>query len=181
MPVVEKITPQIEAMASGTTSVTAVGGMITKVRAAQIATKAGCGVFIASGEHPSLISALFAGNARGTFFVPNKIPMHSRKRWIAYFTQPSGAVRIDAGAEKALRKGSASLLAKGIVQVRGDFAQCDVISIENQKGEPIARGISEFSSEEASRIVGKSSEEIKKLLPRHRHAEVVHHDAMTLL
>ncbi len=181
IPVVEKITPQIEAMASGTTSATAVGGMITKIHAAQIATRAGCGVYIASGEEPAVVAALFAGKATGTFFVPNKIPMESRKRWIAYFNHPKGGVRVDAGAEKALRKGVASLLAKGVAEVCGAFSQGEVIFVKGAGGETIARGIAVFSSEETGRILGKTSAEIRQMLPRRKRTEVIHHDALTLL
>jgi len=181
IPVVEKITPEIEAMAGGTQSATAVGGMITKIHAAQIATRAGCGVFIASGEDPSVVGALFSGRAVGTFFVPNKIPMDSRRRWIAYFNRTDGGVRVDAGAEKALRTGAASLLAKGVTQVDGRFAAKDVIAVRNAQGAIIARGIARFADADAQKIVGKSSDEIKKLFPKLRHTDVIHHDSLTLL
>lgn len=181
IPVVEKITPQIEAMAGGTQSATAVGGMITKIRAAQIATRAGCGVFIASGEDPALVGSLFKGHAVGTFFVPNKIPMHSRKRWIAYFSRNDGEVSVDTGAQKALITGSASLLAKGITAAQGHFPSGAVIGVRAPDGTLIARGISRFGADDLAQIIGKSSAEIKKAFPKLRHTEVIHHDALTLL
>ncbi len=181
VPVVEKITPQIEAMACGTTTITAVGGMITKIHAAKIATAAGCGVFIASGEDPARVADLFAGKAIGTFFVPSKIPMHSRKRWIAYFNAPQGGVCVDEGAQKALLKGAASLLAKGLTCTQGHFEKGDVISICDKKSTPFARGIAGFSSEQTSTLIGKSSAEVKKLFPKSTQTEIIHRDTLVLL
>ena len=88
VPVVERITPEIEAMAGGTTSETATGGMISKISAARLATRAGCGVFIASGAEPRILARLFAGQGPGTFFVPAGIPLDAKKRWLAYFPRP---------------------------------------------------------------------------------------------
>src|SRR5436190_6219638 len=90
VPVVERITPEIEAMAGGTTSETATGGMISKISAARLATRAGCGVFIASGAEPEILAKLLAGRGPGTFFVPSGIPLEAKKRWLAYFQRPSG-------------------------------------------------------------------------------------------
>ena len=98
MPVVEKITPEIEAMAGGTKSETAVGGMASKVAAAKLATKSGCGVFIASGAEPEVLDKLFSGRSPGTFFVPSGLPMESRKRWLAWFQRPTGTIVVNAGA-----------------------------------------------------------------------------------
>ncbi len=110
IPVVERITPEIEAMAGGTTSETAVGGMVSKLSAARIATKSGCGVFIASGAEPDIIPRLLAGTGPGTFFVPSGLPLEARKRWLAYFQRPSGTIAINARAAQALRdQGEASL------------------------------------------------------------------------
>ena len=90
VPVVERITPEIEAMAGGTTSETAVGGMVSKISAARLATKSGCGVFIASGAEPDIIARLLGGHGPGTFFVPSGLPLEARKSWLAYFQRPSG-------------------------------------------------------------------------------------------
>src|SRR5882724_12200816 len=92
VPVVERITPEIEAMAGGTTSETAVGGMVSKISAAKLATRAGCGVFIASGAEPDVLPRLIAGGGPGTFFVPSGLPMDAKKRWLAYFQRPAGTI-----------------------------------------------------------------------------------------
>ena len=114
VPVVRKITPEIEAMAGGTTSETAVGGMVSKISAAKIAVRAGCGVFIASGAEPDIITRLIAGNGPGTFFVPSGLPLESRKRWLAYFQRPSGTIHVNACAVPVLREQGRSLLAVGV-------------------------------------------------------------------
>ena len=88
VPVVERITPEIEAMAGGTTSETATGGMISKIAAAKLATKSGCGVFIASGAEPEILARLLAGRGPGTFFVPSGLPLEAKKHWLAYFQRP---------------------------------------------------------------------------------------------
>src|SRR6204780_4453382 len=127
VPVVERITPEIEAMAGGTTSETAVGGMVSKLSAARLATKSGCGVFIASGAEPDIIARLLAGTGPGTFFVPSGLPLEARKRWLAYFQRPSGTVAINACAVPALKEHGSSLLAVGVTGSSGDFATGDVV------------------------------------------------------
>src|ERR1700689_2046659 len=127
VPVVERITPEIEAMAGGTTSETAVGGMASKVSAARLATKPGCGVFVASGAEPDIVARLLAGTGPGTFFVPSGLPLEARKRWLAYFQRPSGTIAINAFAVPVLREQGRSLLAVGVTGSSGDFATGDVV------------------------------------------------------
>ena len=98
VPVVERITPEIEAMAGGTTSETATGGMVSKIAAAKLATKSGCGVFIASGAEPEILAKLLCGRGPGTFFVPSGLPLVARKRWLAYFQRPAGTLLVNANA-----------------------------------------------------------------------------------
>ncbi|HEY9250860.1 MAG TPA: glutamate 5-kinase, partial [Rariglobus sp.] len=114
VPVVEKITPEIEAMAGGTTDITATGGMISKITAAKLAVRAGCGVFIASGAEPDIIARLLGGTGPGTFFVPSGIPLDAKKRWLAYFQRPTAAIQINACAVPVLREKGGSLLAIGV-------------------------------------------------------------------
>jgi glutamate 5-kinase len=181
VPVVERITPEIEAMAGGTTSETAVGGMVSKLSAARIATKSGCGVFIASGAEPGIISRLLAGTGPGTFFVPSGLPLEARKRWLAYFQRPSGTVAINASAVPALREHGSSLLAVGVTGSSGDFAPGDVVDIAAPDGTVLARGKVAFSSEEIAAIVGMKSEQIRALHPSRKRIEVVHRNDLVLL
>ena len=181
IPVVERITPEIEALAGGTESATAVGGMISKLAAAKIATRSGCGVIIASGDDPAILPRLLAGQALCTFFVPEKIPLDSRKRWLAWFQHPAGIVTVDAGAERALREQGRSLLAKGVTAIAGDFASGDVIAIHGPANRAIARGIAQFSAADAAAIAGQDSAAIAAKFPGRKRLELVHRDSLVLL
>lgn len=181
VPVVERITPEIEAMAGGTKSETAVGGMISKISAAKLATKSGCGVFIASGAEPDVLDKLFSGRSTGTFFVPSGLPMESRKRWLAYFQRPTGTVLVNAGATRALRDGGKSLLAVGVTGASGGFAVGDIVNVAGPDGAVFARGVAAFGDEEIPRIAGKTTDELRALQPGRRHCEVVHRDNLVLL
>jgi glutamate 5-kinase len=179
--VVEKITAEIEAMAGGTTSETATGGMISKISAAKLATKSGCGVFIASGAEPDILEKLFAGHGPGTFFVPSGLPLHAKKRWLAWFQRPTGTIRINAGAAAALRERGTSLLAAGVTGADGEFAAGDVVNIAAPDGTVIARGTTSFSSSVVATIAGKKGDELHTLFPGRKHLEVVHRDDLVVL
>jgi glutamate 5-kinase len=181
VPVVEKITPEIEAMAGGTTSETAIGGMISKISAAKLATKSGCGVFIASGEEPDVLTSLFGGRCSGTFFVPSGLPMEARKRWLAYFQRPTGTVLVNTGAARALRDGGRSLLAVGITGAGGGFSAGDIVNVAGPDSAVFARGVAAFGDEEIPRIAGKTTDELRLLYPGRKHLEVVHRDNLVLL
>lgn len=179
--VVPRITAKIEAMAEGTTSVTAVGGMVSKISAARLATKAGCGVFIASGAEPGVLGKIFSGYNPGTFFAPNGIPLDARKHWLTYFQRPKGQVDINAQAVPALQDQGGSLLAVGVTQSQGLFATGDIINICAPDGTVIARGKSNYSGESITQVAGLNSTEIKKLFPYRRRFEVVHRNDLVLL
>lgn len=181
VPVVEKITPEIESMAGGTTSETATGGMISKIAAAKLAVKSGCGVFIASGAEPNIIQRLLAGDGPGTFFVPNGIPMDSKKRWLAYFQRPTAAICVNPDAIPALRDQGRSLLAVGVTAARGAFAAGEIVNILAPDGAVIARGRAAYESSEIARIAGKHADQLRALYPARKHLEVIHRDDLALL
>lgn len=181
IPFVETITPEIEALAQGTNSPTAVGGMKSKIAAAKIATRSGCGVFIASGQNPTILVDLFSGNAEGTFFSPARLPLHAKKRWMAFFGKPQGNVYIDSGALNALETKGSSLLARGITRCEGEFAEGDLLGIIRPDGSVFARGISRYSNKDLLRIIGKTSEEIRTDFPEKKHLEVIHRDSMVVV
>jgi glutamate 5-kinase len=181
VPVVERITPEIEAMAGGTTSETAVGGMVSKISAARLATKSGCGVFIASGAEPRIIGRLLAGEGPGTFFVPSGLPLEARKRWLAYFQRPAGTIRVNARAVPALREKGGSLLAVGVTGASGAFAAGDIVNISGPDGAVFARGKAAFSSEEIPALSGLQSHAVAALHPGRRRLEVVHRNDLVLL
>jgi glutamate 5-kinase len=181
VPVVERITPEIEAMAGGTTSETAVGGMVSKISAARLATKSGCGVFIASGAEPRIIGRLLAGEGPGTFFVPSGLPLEARKRWLAYFQRPAGTIRVNARAVPALREKGGSLLAVGVTGASGVFAAGDIVNISGPDGAVFARGKAAFSSEEIPALSGLQSDAVAALHPGRRRLEVVHRNDLVLI
>lgn len=181
VPVVERITPEIEAMAGGTTSETAVGGMISKISAAKVATRAGCGVFIASGSEPEIIARLLSGRGPGTFFVPSGLPLDAKKRWLAYFQRPTGTVAINERAVPVLREQGRSLLAVGVTGVRGEFAAGEIVNIAGPDNAIIARGKAGFSSEEIRVLAGRQGSAVASLYPSRKRLEVVHRNDLVLL
>jgi glutamate 5-kinase len=191
IPVVEKITHEIERLAGGTTSETAVGGMVSKISAAKLATKAGCGVFIASGAVPDVLPRLLAGESVGTFFVPSGLPLAARKRWLAYFQRPAGTIQVNAGAAKALREGGRSLLAVGVTGASGAFSADEVVNIAGPDlpaeasakagGTVFARGQTTYASEEIPTIAGRRGDAVAALYPHRKRLEVVHRDNLVLL
>ncbi len=178
---VETITPEIEAMALGTTSATAVGGMSSKVEAAKVATHSGCRVFIGNGSTENILVDLVNKSATGTYFTPADSPPESKKLWLAHFADPEGTITVDAGAEIALRQNGSSLLAKGIIACEGTFLADTLVNIANQSGDVFARGKSQFSNEQLSSVLGKSSKEITELFPESKRADVIHRDEMVIL
>ena len=182
VPVVERITPEIEAMAGGTTSETAVGGMVSKISAARLATKAGCGVFIASGAEPEIIAKLLSGRGPGTFFVPSGLPMEAKKRWLAYFQRPAGTILVNECAVPVLREQGRSLLAVGVTGARGEFAAGDVVNIAGPDEIVFARGQCTYGSEEIATLAGKHGDDMAALYPRRgKRLEVVHRNDLVLL
>ena len=184
VPVVDEISNEIEGMAGTTASPTAVGGMISKITAAGIATRSGCGVFIGSGRLDHILSLWFdtpLNPPEGTFFVPHGDAIGSRKRWIAFFEKPKGKVTVDAGAREALVSKQSSLLAKGVTHVYGEFSINDVVEIIDSRGQPFARGISQFSHIHLQQIAGLSTTDIQSIFPRRRRLEVIHRDTMVVL
>lgn len=181
VPVVERITPEIEAMAGGTTSETAVGGMVSKISAAKLATKAGCGVFIADGAETGIIGRLLAGQGPGTFFVPTGLPMEARKRWLAYFQRPTGTIFVNARAIPVLCGQGRSLLAVGVTGAAGDFAAGDIVNIAGPEKQVFARGKAAFGSDEIPALAGKRGDDLAVLFPARKRLEVVHRNDLVLL
>ena len=152
------------------------GGMNTKIEAAKICNLAGCNMIIANGLHMSPISQIEKKN-NCTWFVSTVSKLHARKKWIISSVSPKGDLIIDEGAKKALINGK-SLLAAGIKKVLGKFNKGDHIKILDNKRKEFARGLSSFSSDEISKILGCHSNEIQKILGYTSKSEVVHKDDM---
>jgi glutamate 5-kinase len=180
LPVVHEITPEIRALAGGSETSTSVGGMVTKLDAAQLATASGCTVFIGSGFDPAIVADLLKGKAVGTYFPGRSKAIESKKRWIAFFESPKGTIFADEGAKNAVITKGSSLLPKGLTGLEGTFEAGDVINIRFG-GQTFARGISAFSSHELLRVIGVKSEEIRRIYPGRKHCEAVHRDSLVLM
>lgn len=179
LPSVPEITPAIEAMAGGAASHLSRGGMLTKIEAGKIATKAGTAMIIAKGteEHP--LRVLTQGG-KHTLFHPVRSRAQARKRWIMGSLDVAGTLTVDAGAARALRTGK-SLLPIGVTRVKGDFARGDAVSIVDPQGKEIARGLVGLDSDEAGLVKGKKGQTVIDLLGVGNRAELVHRDNMVLV
>jgi glutamate 5-kinase len=146
---VERVTPEIRDAAAGPSVAGAQGrgGMKTKIEAADIAMNCGGVALIANGASSSILEKTFAGERVGTVFAP-AARMRGKRRWLAYAAGVRGQVVVDAGAQRAIIAGKASLLNSGVVRVEREFGSMDVVSIRDLGGREIARGIAAFASEE---------------------------------
>jgi glutamate 5-kinase len=172
--------PVLEAMAGGAGSLLGKGGMITKVLAAKRAATSGAHTVIASGSEPEVLLRLASGEAIGTQFVAPTGRMAARKKWLADHLQLRGSVRLDAGAAKALQSGGKSLLPIGVVEVKGDFERGEAVACVDPDGREIARGLVNYSSFEARRIMRKPSSEIEAILGFVEEPELIHRDNLVL-
>lgn len=180
IPLVQEITPEIRALAGGSETTTSVGGMVTKLDAARLATASGCTTFIGSGFDPAIVALLMKGKAVGTYFPAKSNAIHSKKRWIAFFESPRGTIYVDGGAKNAVIEKGSSLLPKGITGVEGAFDKGCVVNIKTN-GDTFARGISAFSSAELLRVIGLGTDDIKKIYPSRKHCEAIHRDSLVLM
>ena len=144
--IIEKIDSALEKIAGGTTSEIAVGGMKSKIEAAKIVVRSGIPLVIASGRKKKVLAQILAGEDEGTLFVAQPAKLAGRKRWIAFFHHPKGALIVDDGAKQALREKGKSLLPPGVARCEGDFAAGDVVRICDLNGTEFARGIARFDS-----------------------------------
>jgi glutamate 5-kinase len=176
--VVDRITPEIEAMAGAAPSELSRGGMQTKIEAAKIATAGGTHMVIASGlvDHP--LRAV-AGAAPATWFLTAGNPVTSRKKWIAGALEPKGTLIIDAGAVAALRRGN-SLLPVGVIRVDGQFARGDAVVVRGPDGAEVGRGLIAYDAADAEKIKGRPSPEISLVLGGGGRAEMIHRDDLAL-
>ncbi len=178
VPLVPRITPEIEAMAGAASSELARGGMQTKIEAGKIATSAGTHMVIASGRVPHPLQAIAEG-ARCTWFLTPANPVTARKKWIAGSLEPKGTLTIDAGAVSALRRGK-SLLPAGVIRVDGAFSRGDAVILRGADGHEIGRGLVAYDAEDAAKIMRKSTSDIMLILGIEGRAEMVHRDDLVL-
>jgi glutamate 5-kinase len=184
IPLVREIRPEIEAMAGEAAPGYSSGGMVTKLAAARIATRAGCHMVIARGvpsdaDLPAGPLAAIEAGSRASLFLPQGEPRSARKAWIAGALNPCGALIVDDGAVGALRRGK-SLLPAGIVAVEGDFERGDAVTVRNRAGIEAGRGLSAYSSVDIGRIAGHKSDEIASILGYRGRDEIIHRDDLVV-
>jgi glutamate 5-kinase len=178
VPLVERITPAIEAMAGAAGSELSRGGMQTKIEAGKIATHGGTHMVIASGRLPHPLTAIARG-ARCTWFLTPANPVTARKKWIAGTLEPKGSLTIDAGAVAALRGGK-SLLPAGVLRIEGSFARGDAVRIRGPDGAEVGRGLVAYDADDAAKIRGRSSADILSILGFDGRAAMVHRDDLVM-
>ena len=173
--------PALEAMAGGAGSSLGRGGMLTKILAAKRAAKSGAHTIIAWGRDSDVLSRLAQGEAIGTELRAQTGQLTARKQWMADHLHTAGAVVLDAGAVQKLRQEGKSLLPIGVTGVNGEFGRGAVITCVDADGAPVARGLSNYTSGEARRIMRKPSTEIEAILGYMEGHELIHRDNMVLL
>jgi glutamate 5-kinase len=180
IPTVSKLDASVTALVRDTQTGLSKGGMASKLEAARIATAAGENVIIASGRAPGSLARIVAGEPVGTLFLAQGQALRSFKRWVGFTAQPRGTLVVDAGAREAVEKKGKSLLAIGVVEVRGNFRKGDIVSLADAAGEEFARGLSNYSLEDLAKIKGLKTEHIATALGHRPYDEVIHRDNMAL-
>ncbi len=167
--------------AEDTGSAASIGGMSSKVLAARKASAAGIPTVVASGVRPAVLEAVVRGEAVGTFFVPSTSRMQSRKRWLAFASQPRGEIVVDPGAKRALVAGGKSLLPSGVRLTRRLFRAGDVVSLLDGGGQEFGRGLVNYGRDDVERIKGLRSHQIAEVLGQKSYDEVIHRDNLVIL
>ena len=178
IPEVREVTAEIEAMAGEAPRGLGTGGMVTKLAAAKVCLAAGCRMVIAQGTDLHPLRHLGKGT-RCTWFIPQATPQTARKRWIAGSLKAAGALTVDDGALKALKRGK-SLLPAGIAKVEGRFQRGDAVIVRDPDGHEVARGLAAYSAAEARRIIGHRSGDIEAILGYRGRDEMIHRDDLVL-
>lgn len=177
---VPAVTPQVEALAGGSGSVHGTGGMVTKVRAARLATEDGIPMVIANGRVENAIALALQAQI-GTHFQSAAGGLDARRRWLRAHLAGRGEVVVDDGAAVALRFNGRSLLPAGIVEVRGRFDSGDAVAVRDRHDAIVGFGLSNYAADDVARLVGAHSSEIITLLGYHRGDEVIHRDNLVVL
>jgi glutamate 5-kinase len=178
VPVVARITPEIEAMAGASGSELSRGGMVTKIEAGKIATTAGTHMVIASGRVMNPLQAIVNG-APCTWFLTPANPVTARKKWIAGSLEPRGALQIDEGAVKALRMGKC-LLPAGVTRIEGTFERGDAVVLRGPDGHEVGRGLIAYDAADADKIKGRSSADALTILGFTGRTEMIHRDDLVM-
>jgi glutamate 5-kinase len=172
---------RLDAMVGGSAGRLGRGGMATKLNAARIAARSGATTLIANGRTPNVLLRIRAGEAVGTLLASDIEPLVARKRWIAGQLRTKGELVLDAGAVRVLRNQGRSLLPVGVTACTGEYARGDVVLCVDASGGAVAKGLTNYSSDETRKIIGCSSAEIAMRLGYVDEPELVHRDNLVLL
>jgi len=178
---VEAVTEDIQRLVFDEAGRVSVGGMSTKLQAAQKANASGIPMVIASGRDDGALRRLLKGEAIGTYFRPRDDRLAARKRWIAFAVPPQGRLVVDAGAKKALTERGKSLLPSGLAEVEGEFPAGAVVALAERDGQEFARGLVNYDAEELRKIRGAKTGEIERSLGYKGLDEVIHRDNLVVL
>lgn len=179
---VEAVTDDIERLVWDRASGAGVGGMATKLQAAQKAAAAGVPMLIGSGRESGVLGRMLAGEPVGTYFAPKADRLTARKRWIAFAVPPQGRLTVDAGALTALTHHGKSLLPSGLVNVEGEFAAGEVVSVVREvDGREFARGLANYGADDLRRLRGAKTGDIERRLGYKGVDEVIHRDDLVIL
>ena len=181
IPVVDRWSPELMSMVSEKKSGRSKGGMSSKLRAAKMVTMSGGSVIIANGDDWDALRNIYAGFEEGTVFFPRSRSLHARKRWIGFAVSPKGSIVIDNGAVQVLSHHGKSLLPVGILRTYGKYEKGDVVSIINEEGTEIARGLTNYNSSDVYALCGKKTHEIHTVLGNRPYEEIVHRDNIQIV
>lgn len=170
----------IEKVAGDIPGALGTGGMLSKIKAARKVTAAGIPMLIGNGMQPDILIKIFAGKDHGTYFVPRKEKLKSRKCWIAFTLKPKGAIRIDDGAAAAILERGKSLLPSGIVDVEGEFNVGAPVEFKQLDGRVLGTGLVNYSSADILKIMGLKSSQITERLGRKPYDDVIHRDNLAI-
>ena len=170
----------LDVMVGGAAGLLGRGGMLTKLRAARLASRSGANTVIVGGREDRVLDRIFEAEDLGTLLLSKEPPITARKKWLAGQLQLRGSVQIDDGAVRVLRQQGRSLLPVGVVAVTGQFSRGDLVKCVDGQGNEVARGLVNYCADDARRLAGKSSGKIVELLGFVGEPELIHRDNLVV-
>ena len=171
----------LDHLASNSKSIVGSGGMVTKIKAARIASSSGCSTLITTGRKQNILLDIKKGHVLGTLLTAGQKPIAAKKQWLMGQLKAKGKLVLDSGAEAVILKHGRSLLPVGVVEVVGKFNRGDLVSCVNSMGHELARGLVNYSADEVNKIKGQNTDDVLEILGYRQNAEVVHRDNMVVL
>lgn len=171
----------LDHLASNSKSIVGSGGMVTKIKAARIASSSGCSTLITTGRKQNILLDIKKGHVLGTLLTAGQKPIAAKKQWLMGQLKVKGKLVLDSGAEAVILKHGRSLLPVGVVEVVGKFNRGDLVSCVNSMGHELARGLVNYSADEVNKIKGQNTDDVLEILGYRQNAEVVHRDNMVVL